>query len=416
MNEYVCDTIGLMKSQVLPVLFATLLIDMIGFGMVIPVLPILFNDPHAASFMLHGWSESGQLFMSGFILALFGLVQFIASPILGELSDIYGRKNVLLSGVVVLAASQLLFGFAVTIGSLVVLIAARAIGGVAGANFSVAQAIIADVTAPEDRAKSFGIIGAAFGIGFILGPLIGGWFTEAVGTPSAPFILAGALGLLNAIGITFALPETHKNTRGEYKRFSLMKGVHNIRDALADVQARPLFLSNFFIHLGFSSFTTFIGVLLLARYGYSEGQIGMFFAAVGMWVVITQAGILPRVMRSFTEKKVIPVALLFLATSLALHSLVLPILWIYIIMPFVAIGIGLANACLLSLMSRNVGPDRQGVTLGINASVQALAIGFGPLIGGFAAAGLGISAPFVIAALCVIGARLIFLNNQKKMV
>lgn len=404
-----------MKSQVLPVLFATLLIDMIGFGMVIPVLPILFNDPTSVSFMLHGWSTSGQLFMSGFILALFGLVQFIASPILGELSDVYGRKNVLLSGVVVLAASQLLFGFAVTIGSLVLLIIARAIGGIAGANFSVAQAIIADVTAPEDRAKSFGIIGAAFGIGFILGPLIGGWLTEVVGTPSAPFLLAGVMGLLNSLGITFALPETHKNTRGEYKRFSPMKGVHNIRDALKDVQARPLFLSNFFIQLGFSSFTTFIGVLLLARYGYSGGQIGMFFAAVGLWVVITQAGILPRVMRKFNEKNVIPFALLILAISLAMHAAMPPILWIYIIMPFVAIGVGLANACILSLMSRNVGPDRQGVTLGINASVQALALGFGPLIGGVAAATLGISAPFIIAALCVIAGRFIFVSNKKKM-
>lgn len=389
---------------------------MIGFGMVIPVLPVLFNDPTSPSYMLTGWSRDGQLFMSGFVLALFGLVQFIASPILGELSDVYGRKRVLLVGVVVLALSQLLFGFAITIMSLVVLMLARAIGGVAGANFSVAQAIIADVTAPEDRAKSFGIIGAAFGIGFITGPLIGGWFTEAVGTPSAPFILAGVLGLLNAIGVSFALPETHSSTRTERKRFTLLKGVHNIRAALDDVQARPLFLSNFFIQLGFSGFTTFIGVLLLNRYGYTEGEIGMFFAAVGLWIVITQAGVLPRMMNRWNEKKVIPIALLVLACSLFAHVLVFPVYVLYMIMPFTAIGMGLANACLLSLMSRNVGPDKQGVTLGINASVQALALGMGPLLGGLVAGTLGIGAPFLVATLSVLFARYLFIRNRTKMV
>lgn len=405
-----------MKSQVLPVLFVTLLIDMIGFGMVIPVLPVLFNDPSSPTFLLKQWSESSQLFMSGFVLALFGLVQFIASPILGELSDIYGRKNVLLSGVVMLAVSQLLFGFAITIGSLALIIIARALGGIAGANFSVAQAIIADVTTPENRAKSFGIIGAAFGIGFITGPLIGGWFTTAVGTPSAPFVLAGMLGLLNAIGITFALPETHTEKRSTSKRFTFLRGVHNIQSALDDAQARPLFLSNFFVQLGFSSFTTFIGVLLLTRYSYSEADIGMFFAAIGMWIVITQAGVLPRVMNMFTEKKVIPIALTVLPIALALHAISLPIVWLYSIMPLVAISIGLANACLLSLMSRNVGPDKQGVTLGINASVQALALGFGPLAGGLAAAFLGMYAPFIFAALCVIAGRFVFLSNARKIV
>ncbi len=389
---------------------------MIGFGMVIPVLPVLFNDPSSPSFILKQWSEGSQLFMSGFVLALFGLVQFIASPILGELSDVYGRKNVLLAGVVMLAVSQLLFGFAVTIGSLALIIIARALGGIAGANFSVAQAIIADVTAPEHRAKSFGIIGAAFGIGFITGPLIGGWFTTAVGTPSAPFVLAGMLGLLNAIGITFALPETHIEKRSTAKRFTFLRGVHNVRTAFDDVQARPLFLSNFFVQLGFSSFTTFIGVLLLTRYDYSESDIGMFFAAIGLWIVITQAGVLPRVMSLFSEKKVIPIALTILPIALALHAVALPIVWIYCIMPLVAISVGLSNACLLSLMSRNVGPDKQGVTLGINASVQALALGFGPLVGGLAAAVLGMYAPFVFAALSVVAGRFVFSNSARKLV
>ncbi|MFM2415187.1 MAG: hypothetical protein RI911_880 [Candidatus Parcubacteria bacterium] len=389
---------------------------MIGFGMVIPILPVLFTDPASPAFMLKSWSSSSQLFMSGFVIALSALVQFFVAPIFGDLSDVYGRKNVLLAGVVVLAVSQLLFGFAITIGSLAVLLMARALVGVGGANFSVAQAIIADVSEPEDRARNFGLIGAAFGIGFVMGPLIGGWFANAVGTPSAPFVLAGMLGLLNAIGVVFALPETHKHRRASSNNFNLLKGFHNVQTALKDVQARPLFITNFFVQLGFSAFTTYIGVLLLLRYSYTEAQIGMFFAAVGLWIVVTQAGILPYVSRVYSEKKIIPVSLAVLSLVLLLHVIAWPILFIYILMPLVAISIGLTNVCILALLSKNVGPEKQGITLGINSSVQALALGIGPLVGGLASAGLGIAAPFVLGALCILGAQLVFTDNAKKMV
>ena len=144
------------KPRVLPILFATLLIDMIGFGMVIPIIPVLFTDPTSPSFLLHGYSQGMQFFLAGVLTALWGVTQFIAAPIAGELSDVFGRKRLLLGGVGVLALSQVLFGVGVEMGSLALLFVSRAIAGVAAGNAAIAQATIADVTSPKDRAKSFG--------------------------------------------------------------------------------------------------------------------------------------------------------------------------------------------------------------------------------------------------------------------
>jgi DHA1 family tetracycline resistance protein-like MFS transporter len=163
---------------------------MIGTGMVIPIIPILFTDPSSPSFMLPD-TRSLAISYCGLITALFGLMQFIASPILGELSDVYGRKRLLTLGVATLAIAQMLFGFGIGIASLALLLVSRAIAGLAGANFSIAQAAIADVSEPHERAKNFGLIGAAFGIGFILGPLLGGWIAHLTGHASSPFWFAG---------------------------------------------------------------------------------------------------------------------------------------------------------------------------------------------------------------------------------
>jgi len=175
------------QTRVLWIIFGTLVLDMIGTGMVFPIIPILFTDPSSPSFILEGYSQSAQFAIAGLVTALFGLMQFIAAPILGELSDVYGRKKLLLIGVGVLAASQALFGFGIIMSSWTILLIARMIAGLAGANFSIAQATIADVSEPKDRAKNLGIIGAALGIGFILGPLLSGSIANATGTPRRPF-------------------------------------------------------------------------------------------------------------------------------------------------------------------------------------------------------------------------------------
>src|SRR3989344_9080356 len=233
-----------MQKKTLPVLFATLLIDMIGIGMVIPIIPIIFTDPGSPSFLLHGYSQNAQYLIAGATTALFGLMQFIAAPILGELSDVYGRKRLLTVGVAVLVLSQLLFGFGIEVASLGLLLFARAVAGLAGGNFSIAQASIADVTEPKDRAKNFGLIGGAFGIGFILGPLLGGWIAHLMDNAAAPFYLAGILGIINFVFCLIFLPETHKNLKAEHN-FHFLKGIHNLQAAIKDRQVRRIYLASF---------------------------------------------------------------------------------------------------------------------------------------------------------------------------
>ncbi|MBI2657088.1 MFS transporter [Candidatus Woesearchaeota archaeon] len=403
------------RKKIFPVLFGTLLLDMIGIGMVIPLIPILFTDPSSPSFLLSGYSQSGQYFIAGSMIALFGLMQFIAAPILGELSDIFGRKKLLVMGVAVLALSQLLFGLGVRMSSLGILFFSRAVAGLAGANFSIAQASIADVTEPKDRAKNFGLIGAAFGIGFILGPLLGGLIAKAAHDASAPFWFAGGLGMLNVIFISLLLPETHREKKTK-SPFTLLKGMHNIRAAFADPEARPVYLASFLYMSGFSFFTSFIGILLVARFNFSEFSVGTFFAVVGAWIVITQLIILRMLSRKYHEIEILKYSLLALALGIALYPFMPNRNFLYIFIPFLSIPQGLSMANMGALISKSVSAEKQGAALGINGSLLALSQGVIPIIAGAASGYIGIQAPFVAGAVFIVIAwsmLFVFLREKK---
>lgn len=389
-----------MQKKHLPVLFLTLLIDMIGIGMVIPIIPIIFTDSSSPHFLLFGYSQGAQYIFAGAVTALFGLMQFIAAPILGELSDVYGRKRLLTIGVGVLALSQILFGFGIEIASLWLILGSRAIAGIAGANFSIAQASIADVTEPKDRAKNFGLIGAAFGIGFIIGPMLGGFIASVTGNPAAPFWLAGALGVLNVMSISLFLSETHIN-RSERKTFTIFKGIHNIQAAIRDVDARPLYLANFLYVSGFTFFTSFMGILLVSRFHFSEASIGTFFGVMGVWVVFTQAFILRILTKKYSERSILRFSLLFLMVGLALYSIVPSIFFLYMLVPVVAVSNGLSMANMGALISKSVSATKQGAALGINGSLMALSQGIVPLIAGFGSGIVGVPGPFLAGALLV---------------
>ncbi len=389
-----------MQKKVLPILFATLLLDMIGIGMVFPIIPIIFTDPSSPSFLLHGYSQSAQFLIAGIITALFGLMQFIAAPILGEMSDVYGRKRLLTIGVAVLAISQLLFGFGIEIASITLLFLSRAVAGLAGANFSIAQASIADVTEPKDRAKNFGLIGAAFGLGFILGPVLGGWIATVSGNAAAPFWFAGALGIVNVLFISLFLPETHHN-RSVIQHFHFLKGLQNIKAAFDDHDARPVYLASFLYMSGFAFFTSFIGVLLVSKYGLSGAAVGTFFGIVGAWVVVTQLVILRLVTKSYSEKQVLRVSLLGVAFAIALYPFMPATAYIYALIPLLAIPQGLSMANINALVSKSVSKEKQGAALGINGSLVALSQGIIPLIAGVGSGVIGIQAPFIAGGVLV---------------
>ncbi len=376
--------------------------------MIFPLIPILFTDPTSHSFLLTGYSPSSQLLFAGLITAVFGLMQFIAAPILGELSDVYGRKRLLTIGVGVLAISNLLFGFSIQIGSLVLLFVSRAIAGLAGANFSIAQATIADVTLPADRAKNFGLIGAAFGIGFVLGPLLGGWIAAYAHSASAPFFVAGLLGVLNVLSVSLFLPETNKNLRAA-KKFTMLKGIHNIRDAILDRDARLVYAASFLFLSGFSFFTSFIGVFLVQRFHLSEAAVGSFFGASGVLIVITQLFILRFLSKRYRERTILRVSMIMVATGLFLYPFIHTFSHMYIILPLVAIGNGLTMANMTALVSKGVSPQKQGAALGINGSLLALSQGIAPLVAGIGSGFLGIMAPLFTGSFLIVCAWVVLI-------
>jgi len=407
------DIVSRMQKQkkVLPILFTTLMLDMIGIGMIIPIIPSIFTDPTSASFVLHGYSQNMQYFIAGLITTVFGFMQFFAAPLLGELSDIYGRKKLLMMGVGVLALSQLLFGFGVLTASLVVLLISRIVAGLAGGNFSIAQAVIADVSEPQNRAKNFGLMGAAFGLGFIVGPLLGGWLAGAFHSAAAPFWFAGALGIINMLLIFILLPETHHNRRAE-KNFTLLKGFHNIKMAFQDVDAKPMYWTSFLYMCGFSFFTSFISVLLLKKFGLSEAGIGTFFGAVGLWMIITQVVFIRLFANKFTEKKILRVTILLLAATIAIYPLLPNLTYAYTVMPFMAIAQGLSMAYMGALISKSVSAEKQGAALGINASLQALSQGIIPLIAGIGSGVIGLVSPFIAGAVLVVIAWFVLFSKR----
>lgn len=399
------------QNRALAALFATLLIDMIGIGMVFPIIPIIFTDPNSHSFLLQGYPESLRIFFVGLVTALFGLMQFIAAPILGELSDIYGRKRLLLMGVGVLAFSQALFGFGIETASLGIILFSRLVAGIAGGNFSIAQAVIADVSDAKDRVRNFGLIGAAFGLGFIIGPVLSGWVAAATQSAAAPFWLASMLGMANFMSVYFLLPETRTGIRERSSRFSLLTGVRNIQTAALDTALRRYYTVNFAYYVGFAFFTSTIGLLLVERFSYDEAGIGFFFGIVGAWVVLTQGMILRVVSRIYGEMQLLRVTVPLVGMAVLAFGIVSDPHLLYIVIPCMAIPQGISMANLMSLLSKHVSPEKQGASLGINGSLQAFSQGAVPLVSGTMAALLGIPTTLIIGSFFFFVAWYLLPNN-----
>lgn len=403
-----------MERKTLTILFLTLVLDMIGIGMMIPIVPIIFTDPTSPSFLLEGIDKTYWFFLSGLTIALFGLVQFFAAPILGELSDMYGRKKLLFLGVSILAISNFVFGLGIITGSLVIIFISRFIGGIASANFSIAQASIADISTPHTRAKNFGLIGAAFGIGFVVGPALGGYIAHFFDSAASPFWVAGILGVINMVSVYFFLPETHTEAnRAVIKKLTFFKSFRNIQIAYTDKNISHLYKANFLYFAGFAFFTTFSGLYLVQKYNIGEAGLGNYFAVIGIWIIITQLIILRFVSSRYTSTQILKVSMIVVAITSSLTPFVPTLFLQYVLIPFIAIPQGLSMANLNALLSSSVSKEKQGVTLGINGSLSALSQGLVPIFGGLLGGYFGISIPFLIGGMCIFFAWCWILSYKK---
>ncbi|MEI7705333.1 MAG: MFS transporter [Deltaproteobacteria bacterium] len=373
-----------MKRQAsLGILFLVVFVDLLGFGMVIPVMPI-YAEHLGASEAATGWLSTG-----------YSLMQFVFAPLWGRLSDRIGRRPVLLVSIAMTAVAFLLYGVA---GSFVVLLISRLFAGAATANIAIAQAYVADVTPPEGRARGMGMIGAAFGLGFVFGPAVGGLL--AGWSLAAPGLAAAALSLVNLVAATILLPEPAQHVAAARSRGR----VQALLDELRKPGIRRVLFIYLVVTLAFSAMEATYAFLAQRRFGLHERQVGWVFAYIGVIVVLVQGGLIGPLTRRFGEKRLLVVGSLLQGVALAALPFASGTAGLLLASAPLALGSGLATPSLMSLLSRFSRAEDQGGTLGIGQSASALGRIIGPLAGTMAFASWPAGPYLGGAALMVVGA------------
>lgn len=359
-----------MKKSPILVIFITVFLDLLGFGLIIPILPLFSQDLGASSLTV------------GLIAAIYSLMNFIFAPIWGSLSDIYGRRPVILFSVAITAVSYLLFGFT---HSLIVLFISRMLAGIGSANISVAQAYISDITKPEDRAKSMGLIGAAFGLGFIFGPLFGGILKADFGTVALG-LAAASLSTFNFVLAYFLLPESLIN-KIKNKKISLF-ALAGFNDVLRRKNISSLFFINFIYVTAFTMMQMTAVLMWKDRFGLDEKHSGYMFAFIGLISAITQGGLIGTLNKKLGEKKLIVIGLSCVTIGLftiPFAPQIFPQFYFVqcLSMALLAFGSGCATPTISALLSKLSKANEQGEVLGLNMSFASLSRVVGPILGGW---------------------------------
>jgi MFS transporter, DHA1 family, tetracycline resistance protein len=392
-----------MRRASLGTIFLTVFLDLLGFGLVIPFLPGFARSLGAGDMVAA---------LTG---AVYSLMQFVLVPVWGRLSDRIGRRPVLLGSIAATAAGMALLGVADT---LVLLFAARVFTGAATANIAVAQAYIADVTAPEDRARGMGMVGMAFGLGFILGPFIGGVLADVplFDRPGAfPAFVAAGLSVVNlglaAVLLPESLPPELRGAAAARPRASRLGG---LRGALGHPELGRAFSINFLLVFWFAGMEQTFRLFTDDAFKMTVGETGRFLGLVGIAAIIVQGGLIGRLTRRFGEVRLLVTGLLIqtvgFATLGASPRFVAPRAALAVACVLIAGGSGLITPSVSSYVSRRAGPTTQGTMLGTLQSLSALARVVGPAVGGLLYQAIAPAAPYyagavgmVVAALLAIG-------------
>ncbi len=358
------------------IVFLIVFIDLVGFGIVIPILPLYAEE----------YGPSPVIF--GLLMASFSIMQFIFSPILGRLSDRWGRRPVLLVSLIGSAVGYVLFGFA---GSLTMLFASRIIDGISGGNISTAQAVIADITGPEDRAKGMGLIGAAFGLGFILGPAIGALLVTVA--PWLPGVAAATASLIAFLLVLTRLPET-LDTEARREARSHPFNLQSLRRALIHPLVGFCLVLVFLSIFAFANFETTFAQFAKLRFHYPMSTIAWLFVYAGVLGALVQGGLVGRLSKRFGEGRLIVAGtfLSFLALGFLPYTETRgPLL---VTLAVLALGQGIAHPSLSALTSKLVDADEVGGVMGVYQSMSSLGRIFGPFWAELVYGGLGFHWPF----------------------
>lgn len=374
------------KKSSLSLIFLVVFVDLLGFGILIPILPTF------AVKALH-IPESAI----GIVLAVYSLVQFIGNPICGSLSDKFGRRKIILITLLLNALGYIIFAFT---HSFLMLLLSRIVAGIGGSSIGVAQAYIADITTKENRSKGMGLIGVAFGLGFVFGPLMGGLLSQ-FGYLVTGFVAAGFSFLAFAFSL-FLLPEslTEEKKKLVVKRkifdFILFKKV--LSNSMIFVAILLFFVVTFSISNIFGTFA------LLGHnvYGFSDLQNGMIFGVMGIVGATVQGGMIGRLSEKYSDQQLISFGAFFLMLGLALLPYGVNLTGVLSITAIMSVGTGILQPILLSLVSKVAPENEQGIVLGVNQSFSAFARMLGPLWGGVSYQYFGYETPFLTGAFFVL--------------
>jgi multidrug resistance protein len=377
----------------LVIIFVTVFLDLLGFGIIIPLLPF-----YAESF-------GATAFTVGLLGTVFSLMQFIVAPLCGRWSDRIGRRPIIVGG---LLASSLAYVALALANSLTLIFAARIIGGIAGGNIPTAQAYIADITTHENRAKGMGLVGAAFGLGFIVGPALGGVLARF--GHDTPMWCAAALCFGNFLAALFLLPESR---HGDRARVTLGR-LDLFQRARKHGGLMPLLLVFFLISTAFSGFEATFALFTERRFGFDAERIGWVFAFIGVILAIVNGVLVGRVVPVLGERRLIPLAIALIGVGLALLPAAHTVPALFAVCGALAVGMGFNNPSLTSAISRLSDPAEQGGMLGLAQSLAALGRIVGPAWGGFLFDRAGTTTPYFSAAIVISIALLLAMNGVRR--
>jgi MFS transporter, DHA1 family, tetracycline resistance protein len=370
-----------MKKSPLVVLFITVFIDLIGFGIVLPLLP--FYAKHFGANAL----------LVGLLSTSFSLMQLLFAPVWGRLSDRVGRRPVIMAGLLGSAISYLTFGLA---QSLPILFLSRIFAGIAGANISTAQAYIADSTTPDRRAKGMGLIGAAYGLGFTVGPAIGGILSQY--GYATPAFFASALSLANFVAAWWLLPESLE--RSSQPRL-VERGLnwHRLRTGLQHPEL-GIYLALFFIStFAFANLEATFALMTARKFGFDARANGYLFAYIGVLITIIQGGLTGRLARQFGERRLISAGLFCMIFGLGWLPYSAGLTSLLLVLVVLIAGHGATNPSISSLVSQAASAEDQGSMLGVSQSLASLARILGPIWGGFTFDAFGFQYPYLTGSL-----------------
>lgn len=372
-------------KRALFLIFLTIFIDLVGFGLIIPALPTYAQEMQASEFTI------------GLLIASYSVMQFLFMPFWGRLSDSVGRKKILLISLTASFIGYLIWGLA---DSLWLLFLSRMIAGFGNANIAVAQAYVSDVTSLEDRAKGMGLVGAAFGLGFVVGPAIGAGVSALGGGLSVLGFVACGFSLLDLILTAIYLPEPEK--RGDHGQNRYGVGISFYLKTLQDEKLRVSLLIFLISTFAFANMEATLVLLTNEKFHFSNFDNMLMFLYIGILIVVVQGRLIHGLSRKFGEKKLISAGCTLLVAGLLLTPLTDSVYILYLALAILAFGSGINTPANQSLLSKMADEDVQGGVMGVGQSLSTMGRILGPAVGGFAFQTWGATSPYIIGAVAMV--------------